>query len=325
MRAVTIHDGELDWAEHPDPAPGRGELLVSVRAAGLNRADLLQRRGFYPAPPGSPPDIPGLELAGVVVGTGAGVADFAPGDRVMAVVGGGGQAELAVIHERVALPVPEAVSWAEAGGFPETFTTAYDALFSQCGLTAGERVLIHGAAGGVGTAAVQLATAAGAEVIATVRNAALRAPVEALAAGIRAIDPDGFTAHGPFDVVLELVGGPNLEGDIDALATGGRIAVIGVGGGASASVNLLTLMARRGRVHGSTLRSRPLEAKAQAAQAVRTHVLALLASGRLRVPVEATYPISEAGRGYAHFEAGAKFGKIVLVAPSHDRDDQTAV
>ena len=157
MHAVTIVDAKLLWREHPDPSPSRGELLVAVRAAGLNGADMLQRLGLYPAPSGVPPDIPGMELAGKVVAVGPGVERFGLGDRVMAVVGGGAQAELAVVHERTALPVPDSVSWEAAGGFPEVFTTAHDALFSQCGLMMGERALVHGAAGGVGTAGVQLA------------------------------------------------------------------------------------------------------------------------------------------------------------------------
>src|ERR671913_1058523 len=159
MRAVTVDGGRLVLAERPDPEPGLGELLVRVAAAGLNGADLHQLKGAYPAPPGSPPDIPGLELAGEVIATGPGVFRFAKGDRVMAVVGGGGQAELAVVHERTAIPVPDGLGWPEAGGFPEVVTTAHDALFTQCGLRLGDRLLVHGAAGGVGTAAIQLRAA----------------------------------------------------------------------------------------------------------------------------------------------------------------------
>src|SRR4051794_24171215 len=150
MRAATIRDGSVVVEEHPDPEPARGEILVRVRAAGLNGADLLQRKGVYPAPPGSPPDIPGLELAGEVAGRGPGAERFAEGDRVMAIVGGGGQGEFAVVHERQAMQIPENLDWPRAGGLPETFTTAYDALFTQCGLAAGERLLVHGGAGGVG-------------------------------------------------------------------------------------------------------------------------------------------------------------------------------
>ena len=310
MRAVTLKDGDLTVGEHPDPEPGAGELLVRVRAAGLNGADMMQRRGLYPAPPGAPQDIPGLELAGEVEALGPGAARFAEGDRVMAVVAGGGQAERAVVHERALMPVPDALSWPEAGGFPEVFTTAHDALFTQAELKPGERLLVHGAAGGVGTAAVQLGRAAGADVTATVRNEELRPGVEAL--GARAIAPEGFEEHGAFDVVLELVGAPNLGANLGALATGGRVVVIGVGGGAKAELNLLGLMSKRGRIMASTLRARPLEEKAGAMRAVEKHVLPLVESGAVRVQVAETFQLDEAEAAYERFASGGKLGKIVL-------------
>ena len=310
MRAATIRDGEIAVQEHPDPEPQAGELLVRVRAAGLNGADMVQLKGAYPAPPGSPPDIPGLELAGEVIATGRGVTRFEIGDRVMAVVGGGGQAELAVVHERAAMPVPEELDWTAAGGVPEAFTTAHDALFTQAGLTVGERVLVHGAAGGVGMAAVQLATMAGARVTATVRDAGAREHISAL--GVLALEPAGFEAHGPFDVVLELVGAPNLPGDLAALAQRGRICVIGVGAGAKVELNLLALMGKRARIHGSTLRARSLEDKADAARRVERAVLPGFASGDLICPVTATFPLDAVADAYARFAAGAKLGKIVL-------------
>jgi NADPH:quinone reductase-like Zn-dependent oxidoreductase len=314
VHAATIVDGELVWAEHPDPVPGTGEVLVAVRAAGINAADHLQVKGLYPAPPGSPADIPGLEAAGEVVALGTGATRFAVGDRVMAVVGGGGQGELLTVHERCAVPVPGDIAWEAAGGFPEAFTTAHDALFTQAGLTVGEKVCIHGAAGGVGTAAVQLAAAAGARVVASVRNHDLHGAVAALDPGqVEVVLPDDFGSHGPFDVILELIGGSNLDADIRSLATGGRICVIGVaGGGSKAEVNLLGLMASRGRIHGSTLRARPLEGKAAAARALESQVLPLLADGRVHVPIAATFPMSEAAAAYERFQAGAKFGKVVL-------------
>ncbi len=296
--------------------PGTGEILVAVRAAGLNGADLMQRRGLYPAPPGSPPDIPGLELAGEVVALGAGATRFAIGDRVMALVGGGAQAQLAVVHERAAMPVPVGIDWDQAGGFPETFTTAHDALFTQCGLQMGERVCIHGAAGGVGTAAVQLAAAAGAWVTGTVRNPDLRDRVAELGSEsgwTEVVNPDEFAAHGPFDVILELVGAPNLAANLGALEIGGRLSIIGVGAGAVAEINLFALMAKRARIHGSTLRSRPLEDKADAARKVERHVLPLLEAGDIRVPVEATFALAEVEAAYDRFAEGAKLGKIVLL------------
>ena len=310
MRAVTIRDEQLLVEEHPDPTPGAGEVLVSVRAAGLNGADMLQRRGRYPAPPGAPQDIPGLELAGEVVEQGAGARRFSVGDRVMSIVAGGGQAELAVVHERILMPVPENLSWPEAGGVPEVFTTAHDAIFTQAGLRSGERLLVHGAAGGVGTAAVQLGHAVGARVYATVRNADLRDQVAEL--GAQALAPEGFGEHGPFDVILELVGAPNLAENVNSLAVGGRIAVIGIGGGAAGELNLGALMAKRARIHGSTLRPRPLEEKALTARAMERSVLPLLAAGTVRVPVAATYPIEQVDAAYERFQGGGKLGKIVL-------------
>jgi NADPH:quinone reductase len=311
MRAATVRDGEVVVEEHPDPQPGRGEVLVRVRAAGLNGADLLQRRGLYPAPPGSPPDIPGLELAGEVAALGDGATRFAPGDRVMAIVGGGGQGELALVHERQLMPVPAGQDWPQAGGTPEVFTTAYDALFTQCGLAAGERLLVHGAAGGVGTAAVQLGAATGAHVTATVRNPDARHGVRALGAHA-VLAPDDFEDHGPFDVILELVGAPNLSGDVTALATGGRIVVIGIGAGAKAELNLATLMAKRGRITASTLRARPLEEKALTARAMEAHVLPLLERGAITVPVAETFALDDVAAAYERFAAGGKLGKIVL-------------
>jgi NADPH:quinone reductase len=312
MRAVTIREGELALEEHPDPEPGAGEVLVRVRAAGLNGADMLQRRGLYPAPPGSPPDIPGLELAGEVAALGPRAERFAGGERVMAIVGGGGQAELCVVHERQLMPVPEQLDWSAAGGLPEVFTTAHDALFTQAQLRPGERLLVHGGAGGVGTAAIQLARAAGASVTASVRHEQLRAGVAEL--GAAAIAPEDFAEQGPFDVILELVGAPNLPGDVQALAGGGRIAVIGVSAGASGELNLLALMGKRARIHGSTLRARPLEDKALIARLVEHEVLPLFDAGALRVPIAATFPLEEATAAYERFEAGGKLGKIVLTA-----------
>src|ERR671923_861685 len=304
MRAATIRDGEIVVQEHPDPRPQTGELLVRVRAAGVNGADMYQLAGGYPAPPGFPPDIPGLELAGEVIEVGDGVERFDPGDRVMSIVGGGGQAELAVVNERVAMPVPDELDWIAAGGVPEVFFTAHDALFTQAGLTVGERLLVHGAAGGVGMAAVQLATMAGARVTATVRDPAAREQIAAL--GVNALEPEGFEQYGPFDVVLELVGAPNLPGDVAALAERGRICVIGVGAGAKVELNLVALMNKRARIHGSVLRSRSLEDKADAARRVERAVLPGFASGDLSVPVTATFPLDAVADAYARFAAGAK-------------------
>ena len=310
MRAVTIRDEQLHVLEHPDPEPGAGEALVRVRAAGLNGADIHQRAGRYPAPPDVPQDIPGMELAGEVAAVGPRALRFSEGDRVMAIVGGGAQAELAVVHERMLMPVPDGLGWPEAGGLPEVFTTAHDALFTQAALASGEHLLVHGGAGGVGTAAIQIARAAGARVTATVRNADLRSGVAEL--GAEAIPTEEFGQHGPFDVILELVGAPNLAENLAALAIGGRITVIGIGAGAKGDVHLGVLMAKRGRIHGSTLRYRPLEQKAQTAREMERSVLPLFDSGEARVPIAATYPLDEVAAAYERFTAGGKLGKIVL-------------
>jgi NADPH:quinone reductase-like Zn-dependent oxidoreductase len=313
MEAVVIRDGALVWAQRDDPLVGETDLLVAVRAAGVNAADLLQRRGRYPAPRDVEADIPGLELAGEVIGRGSKTSRFALGDRVMAVVGGGAQATVARVEETHVLRVPEALSWAEAGGFPEAFSTAFDALWTQCELQMGERVLITGAAGGVGTAAVQLAHASGALVVACARNPERHPGLLALGVDA-AIVPEDIPRYGPYDVVLELVGAASLPIALDALAPGGRIAVIGVGSGPRVELDLLTLMGRRARIHGSTLRSRSREEKAAVAAAVAHHVLPLLDAGRISVPVEATFLLEDASLAYERFERGGKFGKVVLVA-----------
>jgi NADPH:quinone reductase len=310
VRAATIREQEVVIEEHPDPVPGAGEVLVRVYAAGLNGADMMQLRGLYPAPPGSPRDIPGMELAGEVAALGPGAERFALGDDVMAIVGGGAQAELCVVHERQLMPVPPGLDPLAAGGLPEVFTTAHDALFTQAELRPGEHLLVHGGAGGVGTAAIQLAQAAGARATATVRNEGLHAPVHAL--GAIAVNCDGFSEHGPFDVILELVGAPNMPDNLQALATGGRIVVIGVSAGATSELNLLALMGKRARIHGSTLRARPLEEKALAARLLERHVLPLFENGALSVPIAETFPLQDAAGAYERFAAGGKLGKIIL-------------
>jgi putative PIG3 family NAD(P)H quinone oxidoreductase len=313
MRAVTIRDGEIVVAERPEPVPGSGEVLVRVRAAGLNGADMMQKRGLYPPPPGfgAPEDIPGLELAGEVAALGPNATRFAIGDRVMAIVAGGGQAELATVHERQLMPVPESLSWPEAGGFPEVFITAYDAIFGQGALGSGEHLLVHGAAGGVGTAAVQLGAAIGARVTATVRSPERRDAVAELGA-TTVVDPEGFGEHGPFDVILELVGGPNLPENVKSINMLGRIVVIGMAAGAKAELNLGALLYKRGRISASMLRARPLEEKALLAREMERHVLPQLDLGRLRVPIAGTFGLEQAPQAYERFAAGDKLGKIVL-------------
>ena len=294
MRAAVIVGGRLEIQERPDPVPRAGEILIRVRATGINGADVLQRLGQYPPPSGVPPDVPGLECAG----------ETESGERVMALLPGGAHAELVAVHESHVLPVPDSVDWPQAGGFVEVFATAHDALFTQAGLSAGERLLVNGAAGGVGVAAVQLGVEAGAVVTGTARHH----HQELLELGATDIE-----ASGSYDVILELVGGDNLRTNLERLNLKGRVAVIGVGAGATAQVHFGRLMAMRGRIHGSTLRPRSREEKAEVIRSLQGDVLPLLAAHRVVVPVHRTYPLDGAQEAYDAFAAGGKFGKIVLL------------
>lgn len=288
MRAAVIRDGRIEIEDRPDPVPRDGEILVRVRAAGVNGADLMQRAGRYPPPPGTT-DVPGLECAG----------ETESGERVMALLAGGGQAELAVAHRTHVIRVPEQMSCEEAGGFVETFATAHDALFSQAHLREGERLLVNGAAGGVGVAAVQLARATGARVTASARHHHEE---------LRALGAD-TDVGGEYDVILELVGGENLTTNLERLAPKGRIAVIGTGAGARAEVDFGLLMRTRGRIHGSTLRARTVEEK----EDVIKRLDAFMRGHTFRVPIEETFPLERANDAYERFAAGGKFGKIVIV------------
>jgi NADPH2:quinone reductase len=294
MRAAVIVDGRLEIEERPDPVPGTGEILIHVRAAGINGADIMQRAGNYPPPHGAPPDIPGLECAG----------ETENGEHVMALLPGGGHAELVAVHESHVLPVPDSVAWPEAGGFVEVFATAHDALFTQAELMAGERLLVNGAAGGVGIAGVQLGAEAGATVTGTARHH-LEQIIELGATDTK--------PSGKYNVILELVGGDYLRTDLERLDLKARLAVIGLGAGGTVEVNFHHLMRARGRIHGSTLRSRTRAEKADVIRRLRADVLPLLAEGRVVVPVYATYPLEQAQEAYDAFAEGGKFGKIVLV------------
>ncbi len=305
MRAVILSGGALTVEDRPDPVPTADEVLVAVESAGINGADIAQRAGNYPPPPGAPADIGGMELAGTIVAAGGNVRRFAVGDRVMSIVAGGAQAELCVVHERHAIPVPPSLGRLEAGGFPEVFLTAHDALFSQCGLEMGERLLVTGAAGGVGIAAVQLGVQCGAAVVASVRHPDHRERVAAL--GATAVAPEEAEGAGPYDVVLELVGAPNLPGNLRALNTWGRIVVIGTGAGAETALDLRQLMVKRAMIRASTLRARTLEEKATATRLLERHVLPLVEEGRLQVPVAASFPLEGANDAYEYFAAGGKF------------------
>lgn len=310
MRSVLIKGDTVICTTREAPRPASAEILVHVRAAGVNGADILQWQGRYPATAGQAEVWPGLEFAGEVVDLGDRASRFSPGDRVMGIVTEAGQGEYVAVDERAVLPVPEIMTWTEAGGFPETFSTAFDALFSQCGLRFGERLLVTGAAGGVGVAAVQLGLAAGAQVTASVRSKERQPQVAAL--GAEALPPEEAIVRGPFDVILELVGAPNLPAAVAALAPLGRIAVIGTGAGSETGMDLRKLMASRGRIHGSTLRARLPEEKAMLARSIEHQVLPLVTGRKLRVVVDATFPLEDGAAAYERFAAGEKFGKIIL-------------
>jgi putative PIG3 family NAD(P)H quinone oxidoreductase len=303
--------------ERPDPEPQGGELSVRVRFAGLNPADSSQRQGRYPAPPGFPPDIPGLEVAGEVERVGPGVLSYAPGDRVFGLVGGGGHAERVVVHERCVARVPDGLDEPAAAAVPEAFVTAHDAIRTRGRLAPGEWLVVHGANGGVGTAAIQLGVAMGARVLGVTRSDAAAQLVAGL--GARAVAADGFAdavldatdGHGA-DVVLETVGGSHLAGDLKALARGGRIVVISVAGGATAELHLGALMGKRGELHGTVLRARTLEDKALAIRAFEREVLPALASARVRPLVDSVYPVEHARAAFERLDASGKHGKVLL-------------
>jgi NADPH:quinone reductase-like Zn-dependent oxidoreductase len=298
--------------ERPDPVPGSDEVLVAAHFAGINAADLAQRAGAYPAPPGAPQDVPGLEVAGTVVAKGASVRDFVEGDRVFGLVGGGGLADRVVVHERHATRVPDSLSEEEAAAIPEAFITSHDAIVTRGGLGVGDVLLVHGANGGVGSAGVQIGVVAGARVFASARSAH-----EQLAGlGAEPVLPgDAFAAvqaAGGADVVLELVGAPHVDRDLDALAMKGRIVVVGTGAGTDADVSLRKLMGKRAAIHGTMLRARPLEEKAAAVQAFAHEVVPHLASGRMRAVVDRVFPAEEAADAFDYMASSGKFGKVLL-------------
>jgi putative PIG3 family NAD(P)H quinone oxidoreductase len=322
MKAFCIGEAgaQASFQERPSVSPGPDELRVRVAASALNRADLLQLRGRYPAPPGVPQDIPGLEYAGEVIGVGARVTRFRAGDRVMGLVGGGAFAEELVTHEREAMAIPEGLSWVEAAAIPEAFLTAYDALMLQAGLRGTERVLIHAVTSGVGTAAAQLASQLGATVVGTSRSAEKLA--EAAHWGVHhpivvPSDPPRFAEAvralvGGVDVVLDLVGGSYLPEAVNALAPRGRILLVGVLGGASCELPLHKLLNLRASVTGTVLRSRPLEEKILLAQDFARRALPLFSRGLLRPVIDSVDPISELPRALERMASSSATGKLVV-------------
>lgn len=306
----------------PDPRPSRGEVRVQVKAAGMNRADLQQRAGLYPPPPGIRPDVPGLEFAGVVDGVGEGVTAWKPGDRVMGIAGGEAQAELVVAHERMLLPVPPSLGLEEAGGTLEAFLTAHDAMFTLGGLRPGWPILIHAAGSGVSTAAIQLAKVAGATVIGTSRTAGKldRARGLGLDHGIVvgggepvfADEVKRLTGGEGVPLVLDFVGGAYASENVASLALRGRVIVIGTLSGAGARLDLGALMRRRAEVIGTVLRPRPLEDKIRATRLFAADGLPLLAAGRVRPIVDEVLPLAKAREAHERMERNATFGKLVL-------------
>jgi NADPH2:quinone reductase len=314
VRAIVLHGEELRLEERPDPAPGSSEVLVAAPYAALNPADLAQRAGRYPAPPGAPQDVPGLEVCGTVVACGAAVLDRRVGDRVFGLVGGGGLADRVAVHERHVVAVPERLDDREAAAVPEAFLTAHDAVVTQAGLQPGDVLLVNGANGGVGTSAVQIGRYAGARVIASARSAEARARLTEL--GAEAVAPEDIggavRAAGGADVILELVGGPNFALDLDVLATKGRLLVVGSGGGDSAELSLRALTSRRGRIIGTVLRARPLEEKAAAVQAFGRQLLHAFDEGRLRGIVDRVFAVEEVEAAFDYMAQPGKFGKVLL-------------
>ncbi|MFO0550628.1 MAG: NAD(P)H-quinone oxidoreductase [Polyangiaceae bacterium] len=316
----TSPGGELAIVERPDPEPAAGHVRIHVEFAGVNRADILQRMGLYPAPPGAPADIPGLEYAGVVDRVGDGVTALRVGDRVFGLVPGGAYAEYAIVHEREAARLPDSLPMEVAAAVPEAFVTAYDALVLRGGLRPGERVLVHAAGSGVGTAGIQVAKALGCHVTGTSRtpDKLERARALGLDVGLvaktaseleRALD-----SAGPFDVVLDLVGGAYVGATLPAMATKGRLVVVGLTGGAHSDLNLAVLLRKRLAVVGTVLRSRPLEEKIQAADILRRTLSPWLARQMIRPVVETTFPLADVAAAHRLLEDNSTFGKVLLHA-----------
>lgn len=324
MRAIVIERSGgpevLALANRPLPEPGPGEIRVRVHASAMNRADVLQRRGLYPAPPGVVADVPGLEYAGEVDAVGEGAGLWAVGNRVMGIIGGGAHAEYVVVHEREAIRIPQNLSFSEAAAVPEAFLTAYDALFHQLDLAMGERVLVHAVGSGVGTAAVQLAHAAGAMVIGTSRTPEKleRAAALGMEVGVDVTREDlaevvnQATYGSGVHAVLDLVGGKLLEQSLRVLALRGRLIVVGTLGGSTAEVDLGLLLRRRVHLFGTVLRSRPLEEKIALAREFSKSVLPLLSSGRIKPVVDSAFHFTDVADAHRRMEGNSTFGKIVL-------------
>jgi putative PIG3 family NAD(P)H quinone oxidoreductase len=323
MRAVVIQGpggpDQLHLTDVPDPVPGPGEVLVEVTAAGVNPADVMQRQGRYPPPDGASP-YPGLECSGLIAALGPGVAGWRPGDQVCALLAGGGYAERVAVPHGQLLPVPEGVSLADAAALPEAACTVHSTVFGQAGLAAGETVLIHGGAGGIGSFAIQLAAARGAAVACTAGTAGKLQQCRDLGAGLAVSYASGdfaaavkdWTSGRGADVILDIIGGPYLARNLDALATGGRLVIIATRGGTQAELNLGVMMRKRAAIHAATLRARPAAEKAAIVAAVREQVWPLIAAGQIRPVVSHRFPLAEAAAAHRLLESGTHTGKILL-------------
>jgi NADPH:quinone reductase-like Zn-dependent oxidoreductase len=312
MRAVEIHEGTLRIADLDLAAPGPNDVVVAVQAAGINGADLLQLQGFYPAPSGWPAKIPGLEMAGIVSGAGDQVHEALLGRRVCGIVGGGAQATHCVIPAEHLISIPEHVSWNEAGGFAEAFITAHDALVTQGHLHDGMRVLISGASGGVGSAAVQIAHVLGAHVTAVTRSTEHHDALKSLGADVTIVLDDVVDIE-PVDLVLELVGARHLTLAMNVLAPFARVVTIGVSsGGAHLDIDLHMIMSKRATVTGSTLRSRSRDEKAEVIKRVSETLLPRWNSGDVKVPLARSFALEDAPAAYEYFAQPGKFGKVIL-------------
>jgi len=320
MTAIVVEDGKgpadaLKPMTLDRPVPGPGQILIKVAAAGVNRPDLIQRLGFYPPPPGAPATL-GLEVAGVVE---VGAGRWKAGDKVCALLGGGGYAEYAVCDARHALPIPDGLDFVEAAALPETVFTVFANVFEHGSLKAGETLMVHGATSGIGTTAIQMGKAAGAKVIATARGAAKAQEAKALGADV-AIDAgaEDFAevakTHGGVDVVLDMVGGDYFAKDLDALKIGGRIVFIAAQAGGEVNLSIMRLMQKRALVTGSTLRPRDADEKARLAAEIERVVWPWIAAGKVRPQIDKTFPLGQAAAAHAHLESGSHVGKVMLIA-----------
>ncbi|TDB90812.1 NAD(P)H-quinone oxidoreductase [Actinomadura sp. 7K534] len=316
MHAIVVREpGDpdvLEWTEVPDPAPKPGEVLIDVVASAVNRADVMQRMGFYPPPPGASP-YPGLEVSGRVAELGPDVTGLNAGDEVCALLAGGGYAERVAVPAAQVLPVPRGVDVVDAAGLPEVACTVWSNVFMHAGLREGETLLVHGGGSGIGTHAIQLAKARGARVVTTVGSAEKAARCRELGADVT-VDyrEDDFVEHGPYDVILDVIGAKYLARNVDALAVGGRLMVIGLQGGTKAELDIGKLLRKRALVHPTSLRSRPPAEKAEIVAGVRENVWPLLESGAVRPVVDRRFPMPDAASAHRLLEESGHVGKILL-------------